>query len=103
MKLRFTPSARRQFLHAVAFIMEDNPDAALKFRKRVERTFRRLPRFPDSRRHASIGPREEDVTNSNPIGMKLRHALLGLRPIQIENPLAHRYIQFQLYRSRGIR
>jgi toxin ParE1/3/4 len=50
MKLRFTPSARRQFLHAVAYIMEDNPDAALKFRKRVESTLRRLPRFPDSGR-----------------------------------------------------
>jgi toxin ParE1/3/4 len=50
MKLRFTSSARRQFLHAVAYIMEDNPDAALKFRKTVESTLRRLPRFPDSGR-----------------------------------------------------
>ena len=50
MKLRFTPSARRQFLHAVAYIMEDNPDAALRFRKRVVGTLRRLARFPDSGR-----------------------------------------------------
>lgn len=30
--------------------MEVNPDAALKFRKRVERTFRGLARFPESGR-----------------------------------------------------
>jgi len=50
MKLRFTTSARRQFLHAVANIMEDNLDAALKFRKKVESTLRRLTRFPDAGR-----------------------------------------------------
>jgi len=50
MRLRFTPSARRQFLHAVAYIMDDNPDAALKFRKKAEGSLRRLSRFPDSGR-----------------------------------------------------
>lgn len=50
MKLRFTPSGRSQFLQAIAYIHEDNPSAALRFRKRAEVLLRRLERFPNSGR-----------------------------------------------------
>ena len=46
MKVRLTPSARRDFLDAVAFIQRDNPDAARAFRRRAETKLRRLERFP---------------------------------------------------------
>ena len=50
MKVRLTPSARRDFLDAVAFIQRDNPDAARTFRRRAETKLRRLERFPRSGR-----------------------------------------------------
>ena len=50
MKVRFTPSGRLQFLHAVSYIQQDNPAAATRFRKRAERALRRLMRFPESGR-----------------------------------------------------
>jgi toxin ParE1/3/4 len=46
----FAPSARRQFLEALAYIASDDPAAARRFRDRVERTLRRLERFPRSGR-----------------------------------------------------
>lgn len=50
MKVRFTPSGRLQFLHALAYIQRDNPEAARKMRKRAERSLRRLARYPESGR-----------------------------------------------------
>lgn len=50
MKVRFTPSAREQFLAAVEYIRRDRPSAALRFRKRAERILRRLEKFPHSGR-----------------------------------------------------
>ena len=50
MKLRFTPSGRIQFLQAVSYILQDNPRAALQFRKKAERILRRLARYPGSGR-----------------------------------------------------
>ena len=50
MKVRFTPAARVQFLGAVTHILSDDPVAAASFRKKVERTLRRLVRFPQSGR-----------------------------------------------------
>lgn len=50
MKVRFTPTARDQFLSAVAYIHRDKPSAALKFRKRAETSLRRLEKFPGSGR-----------------------------------------------------
>lgn len=50
MTVRFTPSARAQFLAALAYIRRDNPSAASQFRRRAERVLRRLERFPDSGR-----------------------------------------------------
>jgi plasmid stabilization system protein ParE len=49
-KIRFTPSARRQFLAALAFIRADNPKAANRLRKRAETVLRRLEQFPESGR-----------------------------------------------------
>jgi plasmid stabilization system protein ParE len=49
-KLRFTPCGRIQFLQAVAYILRDNPQAAVQFRKRAERALRRLRRYPESGR-----------------------------------------------------
>lgn len=50
MRIRFTPSARLQFLAAVEYIRRDNPSAAARFRKRVEKSIRRLSRYPNSGR-----------------------------------------------------
>jgi len=49
-KVLFTPSARDEFLSAIAFIRRENPIAARRFRKRVETVLRRLARFPESGR-----------------------------------------------------
>jgi len=46
----FTPSARAQFLAAVAYIRQENPTAARQFRRRAEQVLRRLQRFPNSGR-----------------------------------------------------
>ena len=48
MDLRFTPSARIQFLRAIETIRRNNSDAAKKFRLRAGNTLKRLCRFPDS-------------------------------------------------------
>lgn len=50
MRVRFTPTARRQFLAALAYIARDRPDAARRFRRRSERALRRLLRYPRSGR-----------------------------------------------------
>jgi toxin ParE1/3/4 len=49
-KVRFTPSARTQFLAAVAYIRRDNPGAAGNFRHKAEKALSRLRRFPQSGR-----------------------------------------------------
>ena len=51
MKVRFTPTARKQFLDAITYIRRDKPDAAQIFREKAEDHLRRLQRFPDSGRH----------------------------------------------------
>ena len=50
MKVKFTPSARTQFLERLEFIRQDNPTAARQFREKVERVLRRLEDFPESGR-----------------------------------------------------
>jgi len=50
MKVRFTPSARAHFLSPLAFIRQENPQAAVHFRNRVEAVLRRLEDFPESGR-----------------------------------------------------
>ena len=51
MILRFTPAGRLQFLSVVAYILQDDPAAASRFRKRSEQALRRLIRYPNSGRH----------------------------------------------------
>ncbi|MCD6196974.1 MAG: type II toxin-antitoxin system RelE/ParE family toxin [Deltaproteobacteria bacterium] len=50
MKVRFTPSARTQFLSALAYIRRDKPSAAVRFRNRTETVLRRLENSPESGR-----------------------------------------------------
>jgi len=50
LKIRLTPSARLQFLEALAYIRQDNPLAASKFREEAERVLRRLDEYPESAR-----------------------------------------------------
>jgi toxin ParE1/3/4 len=49
-KVRFTPSARVQFLAAVVYIRRENPTAATAFRHKAEKVLSRLRRFPQSGR-----------------------------------------------------
>jgi len=49
-KVRFTPTARSQFLAALSYIRRDNPSAAAKLRAHAEETLRRLESFPESGR-----------------------------------------------------
>ena len=50
MRVRFTPSARAQFLAAIVYIYRDNPTAAGAFRLKAEKVLARLQRFPRSGR-----------------------------------------------------
>lgn len=50
MKVRFTPSARRQFLTAIEHIFRENPSAAIVFRRKAEKDLSRLQGFPQSGR-----------------------------------------------------
>ena len=50
MRVLFTPTGRRQFLEAVAYIYRDNPSASLSFRNKAENTLSRLKTFPESGR-----------------------------------------------------
>lgn len=50
MKVLFTPSARAQFLAALAYIREEKPSAALAFRQKAESALSRLRDFPESGR-----------------------------------------------------
>jgi toxin ParE1/3/4 len=49
-KVLFTPSARGQFLAALAYIRADNPSAALALRERAGESLARLRQFPESGR-----------------------------------------------------
>ncbi len=50
MLIRFSPSARREFLDFIAHVHNDRPMAALRFRERAEKVLRRLETFPSSGR-----------------------------------------------------
>jgi plasmid stabilization system protein ParE len=49
-QVRFVPSARAQFLSALAWIRRDNPPAAQSFRERAGHVLERLTEFPLSGR-----------------------------------------------------
>ncbi len=50
MKVLFTPTGRRQFFEAITYIYQDNPSAAVSFRKKAEKTLSRLKKFSESGR-----------------------------------------------------
>ena len=50
MRVRFTPSAQKQFLEGLEYLRRDKPAAASRFRDHAERVLRRLQDFPDSGR-----------------------------------------------------
>ena len=50
MKVLFTPSARTQFLSALAYIYRDSPSAAVAFRVKADKSLSRLRKFPRSGR-----------------------------------------------------
>lgn len=56
MKVKFTHSAKTQFLSALSYIRKDKPSAAINFRKRAEEILRRLEDFPESGRIISEFP-----------------------------------------------
>ncbi len=49
-KVLFTPTARAQFLAALAYIRADNPAAAAAMRTQAEASLSRLRKFPESGR-----------------------------------------------------
>jgi toxin ParE1/3/4 len=49
-RIRFTDSARAQFLSGLGYIHRDRPSAAVRLRMRAEVVLRRLGRFPESGR-----------------------------------------------------
>jgi plasmid stabilization system protein ParE len=49
-RIRFTPTARAEFLAAIEYIRKDKPGAAVQFRRKAEKALRRLNRFPESGR-----------------------------------------------------
>ena len=46
MRVRFTPSARTEFLAVITFLQAENRVAAKRFRVRSEKALARLKRFP---------------------------------------------------------
>ncbi|MBI4285475.1 MAG: type II toxin-antitoxin system RelE/ParE family toxin [Chloroflexi bacterium] len=51
MRILLTPTARRQFLEALAYIYRDNPSAAVSFRQKAEKVISRLKEHPESGRY----------------------------------------------------
>lgn len=50
MKLRFTSTARSEFLAAIEYIQRENPKAANDYFQRAKQGLERLKQFPDSGR-----------------------------------------------------
>ena len=50
LRVRFTPSAHQQLLAVVAYIRQDSPQAARRFRDRVATALERVAGFPESGR-----------------------------------------------------
>jgi len=49
-RVRFTLSARSEFLNAIAYIRRDKPGAATRFQQTANRKLQRLKQFPESGR-----------------------------------------------------
>lgn len=81
MKIKFTPSARNQFLTAVKYIQRDKPSAANNFRDKAEKILRRLEAFPDSGRTLPEFPElpyREVIVSSYRFFYKKRKTFSGL-------------------------
>lgn len=50
MRVKFTPSARAQFLEGLEYIRQDSLTVARRFRAKAEEVLRRLEKFPESGR-----------------------------------------------------
>ncbi|MEK7401575.1 MAG: type II toxin-antitoxin system RelE/ParE family toxin [Gemmatimonadota bacterium] len=50
MRVRFTPTAERQFLNIIARILAESPIAARRFHAQATKVLKRLERFPRSGR-----------------------------------------------------
>jgi len=50
LKIKFTPTARKQFLDELAYIQKDSPSAAVSLRRKCEEALSRLQDFPESGR-----------------------------------------------------
>ncbi len=50
MTVKFTPTARKQFLEALTYLHKENPTAALDLRRKAEKRLSRLVDFPESGR-----------------------------------------------------
>ena len=50
MKVRFTPTGKRQFLQVIAYLLADRPSAARRFHTRATKVLSRLEKFPASGR-----------------------------------------------------
>jgi toxin ParE1/3/4 len=50
LRILFTPTGRRQFLEALAYIHRNKPSAAATFRQKAEKLVARLKKFPESGR-----------------------------------------------------
>lgn len=57
MRVKFTPSARAQFLEGLEYTRQDSPMAAQRFREESEQVLRRLEKFPESGRSIPELPR----------------------------------------------
>ena len=64
-KVKFTPSARTQFLEGLEYIRQDSPSAALCFREKAEQVLRRLEKFPESGRSIPEFPGFPSVKSSS--------------------------------------
>jgi toxin ParE1/3/4 len=49
-KVRFTPTGKRQFLQVIAYLLADRPSAARRFHTRATQVLSRLEKFPASGR-----------------------------------------------------
>ena len=56
MRVKFTPTARRQFLEALEYIRRDNPVAARQFRIKTEARLHLLEKLPNSGRSLAEFP-----------------------------------------------
>jgi len=73
-KVRFTPTARAQFLSALSYIRLDKPSAATNFRQHSETVLRRLEDFPESGRIIPEFPElpyREVIMVENPIVLRM--------------------------------